>query len=137
MESPAWEFAVEQGKVREFGAAVHDEFAGASPPSPPPTFPICATAEYVTRLIVEQLKLDRRYVVHGEHEYEYFRPLRVGDRLTCRARITQDFVKSRPLGGHLRFIITETEMHDAATGELAVRERATSIQILPVGAAAA
>lgn len=133
----AWEFVVERGKVLEFGAAVHDEFGSANPPRPPPTFPICATAEYVTQLIVEQLKLDRRHVVHGEHEYEYFRPLRVGDRVTCRARIAQDFVRSRPLGGHLRFIITETEMHDAATGELTLRERSTSIQILPVGKEAA
>jgi hypothetical protein len=137
MENPAWEFVVEPGKVREFGLAVHDEFGGADPPRPPPTFPICGTAEYVTELIVEQLKLDRRYVVHGEHEYEYCRPLRAGDRLICRARITQDFVKTRPGGGHLRFIITETEMHDAATGELTLRERATSIQIIPVGKEAA
>lgn len=128
---PEWEYVVEDSKVRDFADAVHDPFAAAVPPRPPPTFPVCATVEYVTRLIVEQLKLDRRQVVHGEQEYEYMRPLRVGDRLRCRARVVRDFTKPRPLGGHLRFVVTETDMRDAISGELVLRERSTAIVIMP------
>ncbi|MGO9931075.1 MAG: MaoC family dehydratase N-terminal domain-containing protein [Steroidobacteraceae bacterium] len=123
-----WEFSVELLKVREFCISVYDDYARANPPAPPPTFPVCATADYVTQLIFEELKLDRSRTVHGEHEYEYFRPLRVGDRLICRARLSEDFVKPGRRGGQMRFIITETEMRDAESGELVVRERSTSIE---------
>lgn len=127
-----WEFVVEPERVRSFALAVQDPYASANPPRPPPTFPVCATVEYVTRLIVEQLKLDRRRVVHGEQEYEYLRPLRAGDRLACRARIARDFVKPRSQGGHLRLIVTETEMRDAFSGDLVLIERSTAVVIVPV-----
>ena len=120
-----WEYVVELPTVREFGLAVHDRFGADDPPKLPPTFPVCATVEFVTRLIVEQLKLDRRQVVHGEQEYEYFRPLRVGDRLLCRARVTEDFVKTRPRGSQMRIIVTETDMCDAQSGDRVLRERST------------
>ena len=127
----SWEFPVEWGKVREFARAVQDDHAGAEPPVPPPTFPVIVTAELVERLIVEELKLDRRRVVHGEQEYEYFRPLRVGDRLACRARVAEEYVKAGQRGGRMRFIVLETEMRDPASGELVVRERSTAIEITP------
>jgi len=126
---PLWEYVVELPKVRAFALAVHDRFGAADPPRLPPTFPVCATVEYVTRLIVEQLKLDRRRVVHGEQEYEYIRPLRVGDRLLCRARVVEDFVKTRSRGGEMRFVVTETDMCDALSGELVLRERSTALVI--------
>jgi hypothetical protein len=127
-----WEFVVEPEKVRAFALAVRDPYAAANLPPPPPTFPVCATVEYVTRLIVEQLKLDRRRVVHGEQEYEYRRPLRAGDRLACRARIARDFVKPRSQGGHLRLIVTETEMREAVSGNLVLVERSTAIVLMAV-----
>jgi hypothetical protein len=124
----SWEFAVEAGKVREFARAVHDDGAGGEALVAPPTFPIVLSADFVERLIVDELKLDRRRVVHGEQEYEYLRPLRAGDRLACRARVVEDFVKEGKRGGRMRFIVCETEMRDAATGELVVRERSTAIE---------
>jgi hypothetical protein len=120
-----WDFVVEAGKVREFARAVHDDSAGDTVP---PTFPVCVTAAYVERLVVEVLKLDRRRTVHGEQAYEYLRPLRAGDRLRCRARIVEDYVKDGKRGGRMRFVVCETEMRDAATGDLVVRERATAIE---------
>jgi N-terminal half of MaoC dehydratase len=120
-----WEFIVENGKVREFARAVHDDSAGDMAP---PTFPVCVTAAYVERLVADILKLDRRRTVHGEQEYEYLRPLRPGDRLRCRARVVEDYVKDGKRGGRMRFIVCETEMRDAATGDLVVRERATAIE---------
>jgi hypothetical protein len=132
----SWEFPVEWGKAREFARAVHDDHAEAQPPAPPPTFPVIVTAELVERLIVEELKLDRRRVVHGEQEYEYFRPLKVGDRLACRARVADEYVKAGQRGGRMRFIVLETEMRDCATGELVLRERSTAIEITPAEGAA-
>jgi hypothetical protein len=123
-----WEFAVEAGKLREFARAVYDEHADGTAP---PTFPVCVTAAYVERLVVEVLKLDRRRSVHGEQEYEYLRPLRAGDRLRCRARVVEDYLKEGRRGGRMRFVVCETEMRDATTGELVVRERATAIETAP------
>jgi hypothetical protein len=127
-----WDFVVEAGKVREFARAVHDDNAvGVAPP----TFPVSATAAYVEHLVVEVLKLDRRRTVHGEQEYEYRRPLRAGDRLRCRARVVEDYVKDGKRGGRMRFVVCETEMRDAATGDLVVRERATAIETAEGGSA--
>jgi hypothetical protein len=120
-----WEFSVEAGKLREFARAVHDDHPDGSAP---PTFPVHVTAAYVERLVVEILKLDRRRTVHGEQEYEYLRPVRAGDRLRCRARVVEDYAKEGKRGGRMRFVVCETEMRDAATGDLVLRERATAIE---------
>jgi hypothetical protein len=89
------------------------------------------TAAYVERLVTEILRLDRGRTVHGEQEYEYMRSLRPGDRLRCRARVVDDYVKQGRRGGRMRFVVCETEMRDAASGELVVRERVTSIETAP------
>jgi len=127
-----WEFTVEPGKVREFARAVHEDHLDESAP---PTFPVYVTAAYVERLIVEEMKLDRRRVGHGEQEYEYFRPLKVGDRLTCQARVVEEYTKEGQRGGQMRFIVCETVMRDAVSSELVLRERSTAIEITPAGGA--
>ncbi|MGF1609725.1 MAG: MaoC family dehydratase N-terminal domain-containing protein [Kiloniellales bacterium] len=123
-----WSFAVEWGKAREFARAVYDDHWNDSDFLPPPTFPIYATADFIERLIVEQLRLDRRRIVHGEESFEYLRPLHVGDRLICRARVVEDYVKEGRRGGRMRFIVCEIEMRDAESGELVLRERSTAIE---------
>jgi hypothetical protein len=61
--------------------------------------------------------------------------LRAGDRLRCRARVVEDYVKEGKRGGRMRFVVCETEMRDPATGVVVVRERATAIETAPAGAA--
>ena len=129
--SRQWEFPVEWSKVREFARAVHDDHLDSEPLVAPPTFPVYMTADYIERLVVEELRLDRRRTVHGEQEYEYLRPLKAGDRLICRARIVEDYVKEGRRGGRMRFVVCETEMTDATTGEVIVRERSTAIETAP------
>jgi hypothetical protein len=133
MTGYSWEFPVEWSKVREFARAVHDDHVDSD--LAPPTFPISLSAEFVERLIVEELKLDRRRALHGEQEYEYLRPLRVGDRLVGCARIAEDGFKEGRRGGRMRVIVCETEMREAATGEVVARERSTVIETAPEGAA--
>jgi len=123
-----WEFPVDWSKVREFARAVHDEHWNDEPLIPPPTFPAYVTSDYIERLVVDELRLDRRRTVHGEQEYEYLRPLRVGARLRCRARVVDDYVKEGKRGGRMRFVVCETEMFDAESGELVLRERSTAIE---------
>lgn len=123
-----WVHPVEWGKVREFASAVHDPGAAFEPPVPPPTFPVVLNASFIEKMIVEILKLDRSRTVHGEQEYEYLRPLRVGDRVRCRARIASDTVKQGKRGGEMRIIVSEIEMSEEATGAIIGYERSTAIE---------
>ncbi len=72
-------FAVEAGKVREFARAIQDPSDGV-----PLTFTAVAAHHRDARAAVEKLGLDIRRVVVGEVEWEYARPLVVGDELHGR-----------------------------------------------------
>lgn len=122
-----WEFTVEAGKMREFARAVHDPFWNGSDIAPP-TFPVVASADFVERLVTSILDLDRSRTVHGEHEYIYARPIRSGDRLKCRARLTGDETKAGRRGGVLRIVTTEVEFTCADTGEPVCREIMKSVE---------
>jgi len=123
-----WEFEVEAGKVREFARAVHDDSGGDDPRIAPPTFPVVVSADFVARLVSDILALDRSRTVHGEQEYEYFEPIRAGDRLLCRARLVSDVVKEGRRGGAMRVLKTETQYRSAASGKLVCREVSTTIE---------
>lgn len=124
-----WEVAVEPWKVADFARAVRDDHPGA----PPPTFPVVLNAAFIERLVSELLPVERSRTVHGEQEYEYRRPLRVGDRLRCRARIVSDTVKQGRRGGAMRLIVVEIEMADLASGEIVGWERSTSVETQGLG----
>lgn len=122
-----WDFTVEAGKVREFGRAVKDVHADASPIAAP-TFPMVISAAFVERLVTNILRVDRSRTVHGEQRYDYFAPIVAGDVLHCVARLAGDEVKAGRRGGTMRFITTEVEMTSAATGKLVCRETMVSIE---------
>ncbi len=124
-----WVHPVEWGKVREFARAVHDP--RADPTTPPPTFPVVLTAEFIERFVRELLPLDRQRTVHGEQEYEYWRPLRVGQSVRCRARLAGDEVKRGKRGGSMRFVTVEIELSDAESGEQLGIERMTAVEKEP------
>jgi hydroxyacyl-ACP dehydratase HTD2-like protein with hotdog domain len=88
----------------------------------PPTFP----TTFNFRLPVPSLKaIDPARFIHGQQEYAYERPLRVGDRITCVARIADVTEKETRLG-QATFVVVETEGRDD-TGELVFTGRATAI----------
>ncbi|MGE0006286.1 MAG: MaoC family dehydratase N-terminal domain-containing protein [Parvibaculaceae bacterium] len=122
-----WDFTVEAGKVREFARAVRDVH-GEDSDIVPPTFPVVAAAPFVERLIVDVLALDRSRTVHGEQRYDYFEPIRKGDRLRCTARLAADEIKTGRRGGAMRVVTTEVEYRSIATGALLCREAMTSIE---------
>jgi acyl dehydratase len=123
-----WTHPVEWGKVREFARAVHDPRLGREPPVPPLTFPAVLTAQFVERFVSELLPLDRRRTVHGEQEYEYLRPLQIGQQVRCTARVTRDDVKQGRRGGRMRLVTVEVELADAQSGEVIGFERMTAIE---------
>src|SRR5262245_64305342 len=123
-----WTHPVEWGKVREFARAVHDPRLGREPPVPPLTFPVVLSAEFIERFVSELLPLDRRRTVHGEQDYEYLEPLRVGQVIRCTARILRDEVKQGQRGGRMRLVTVEVKLTDAMSGDTIGFERMTAIE---------
>lgn len=123
-----WEHPVEWGKVREFARAVHDPRIEAEPPVPPLTFPVVLTAGFIERFVQEILPLDRRRTVHGEQEYEYLRPLRMGETVACRARLVRDEEKVGRRGGTMRLVTVEIEIRNRDSGETIGYERMTAVE---------
>jgi hypothetical protein len=129
-----WVHPVEWGKAREFARAVHDDHAEAE--TAPPTFPVVMSADFIEKLVTEILDLDRKRTVHGEQEYEYRRPLRVGEMVRCRASILDDQVKQGRRGGAMRIVVSEVELSSEPGGEVIGYERSTSIETAPAAGGA-
>ncbi len=121
-----WVVPVDWMKVRDFARAVRDDHAAEA--VPPPTFPVVLNADFVERLVSEILPVDRSRTLHGEQEYEYRRPFRIGEQVRCRARILSDDSKEGRRGGRMRIIVVEIEMAEADGGAVIAWERQTVIE---------
>ncbi len=102
---------------------------GAAPPSFF-TF-VDAQADIVRRqrgepTILERIRCDQRYLLHGEESYDLSGLIRVGDCLTIKARIA-DFYDSS--SGHLEFAVVEQSAFEDVRG-LVVQARRTYIHRL-------
>jgi acyl dehydratase len=124
-------FPVERERVNAFAAAIGEDNplftdaaaareAGHPEQLAPPTFvtvmQILASAQVV---LDEELGLDYSRVVHGEQEYRWRRPVRVGDVLSAVPRIADIYAK-----GPLEFLVVESEIADAS-GATVVTARTT------------
>lgn len=103
--------------VAAFAAALGDdnpEYRGAGAVAPP-TYPIAFMAQAMAGGMETflELGLDFMTLVHGEQEFEYARPIRVGETLTLTGRIG-DIYEKQGSSGTLDFVVIETEACDAA-----------------------
>ena len=112
-------FEVEKGAIVSLAEAIGDprpEYREgvAAPPTFPTTFrmPVPGLAD-----------VDPARFLHGEQEYEYDRPLRAGDRITCVARIANVTEKDTRVG-RATFVVAEIDGRDEA-GEPVFTGRAT------------
>jgi hypothetical protein len=115
---PAIRFEVREEQVRAFARAIGDDGS-----SVPPTFVTVPEIRAGLAQVVgdEDLGMDFARVVHGEQEYEWSRPVRIGDVLEVRSTIES----IRAKGGH-EFLTLRTEMRDEA-GALVVTARSSLI----------
>jgi acyl dehydratase len=60
-----------------------------------------------------ELGLNFMTLVHGEQEFEYLRPVRVGETLTLTGRIADIYEKAGS-SGTLDFVVLETEARDTS-----------------------
>lgn len=133
-------FRVERDRVLQFADAIEednpvfrDEAAaraeGHEAQLAPPTFAtvmqIMASAQIV---LDSELGLNYMLVVHGEQEYEWRRPVRIGDELSAVPRISDIYAR-----GPNEFLVIEADIKDAA-GETVVVARTTLLSRGTAGA---
>lgn len=124
---------IEQGPVRAFATALKDDpgrYTGDGAPTPP-TWPFVMSywgsmgQGGAAGLPIDRLRGPGRMILHGEQEFDYTRPPRVGETLTGTGRIAQ--VYERETGSAvMEFYVREMDWRDAA-GEPVVTERFTLI----------
>ena len=131
-------FEVEAGKVREFALATHAADtahtraevaaeAGFGAIAATPTHVVVASHYRNQKEFVAALGLAIERVVVGSVEWEYARPLLVGDRLTGTRRIASDTTREGKRGGTMRLVTLETEWTDES-GHRAVTQREVLIE---------
>jgi acyl dehydratase len=124
---------VEKGSIRRFAEALgdanpiyQDEQAAKAAGYPglvaPPTFPAALTANERFR---HSLDLGTRSLLHGEEQFDYFRQIVAGDRITVVSRVADVQERFGPSGA-MDVLVIEDEGRDDR-GELVFRTRSTWI----------
>jgi acyl dehydratase len=106
---------VDAAHVAAFAAALGDpnpEYAATAPPTYPIAFMTQAMSGGMETFL--ELGLNFMTLVHGEQEFEYVRPVRIGETLTLTGRIADVYEKTNSAGATLDFVVLETEGTDAA-----------------------
>ena len=88
----------------------------------PPTFAACFTVTRSGAMFADTELGAHFNLVHGSQEYEFHRPVRVGDTLVCTPRIAE--IKAK---GNMDFLTLEISCVDAETDEPVVTSRGTII----------
>ncbi len=125
------EFAVERDRVLQFADAIGEDdpiyrdpeaakAAGYDDQLAPPTFVTAMQIMTSGQVVMDQeLGLNYTLVVHGEQEYDWRRPVRVGDKLRATPRIADIYAR-----GPNEFLVIEAEIKDQS-GETVVVARST------------
>ncbi|ARF12858.1 MaoC family dehydratase [Sporosarcina sp. P12(2017)] len=123
LTSDEYVFEVESRHVGQFATAIGDDnplytddrYAKESAYEGlvvPPTFPIAMNDGKVEMPV----QLDHRRMLHGEQEFLYYKPIRIGDQLRCQIKVS-DLYDKEGKSGKMQFLKLDTEMKDEA-GEL-------------------
>jgi acyl dehydratase len=134
---------IEKGKVAEFANAINNENpvyrdeeaareAGHPAIPAPPTFLMIKgfprnRREGIPEGMPFEMGFDLERVLHGEQEFEFERPVYVGDTLSGEATLTDVYQRDGGQGGTMTFAIVETEYRNQ-DDELVAIDRATIIE---------
>ncbi len=114
---------VERGKIKEFARAIVDlspfyldDAVGRASEwgdvIAPPTFPVTFRDENAdTGSMLRDLGVDISRILHGEQEFEHFKPIRPGETYLCRSRIT-DIYEKAGRSGPMAFVVREMRVTD-------------------------
>ncbi|OYD66657.1 MaoC family dehydratase N-terminal domain-containing protein [Rhodococcus sp. OK302] len=125
---PSHEALAERGRLRFFAKAIGEtnpiysdveaaKAAGHRDLPVPPTFLFCLDMEKPDPfLLLRELDIDVRHILHGEQAFEYHSPAYAGDTLAYTSTVTDTYSKK---GGALDFLVRNTEV--TRDGELIAR----------------
>jgi acyl dehydratase len=114
---------VERGKIKEFARAIGDlspfyldDAVGRASEwgdiIAPPTFAITFRDEHAdTNVVLRDLGVDIGRILHGEQEFEHYRPIRPGETYLCRTRVSDIYEKSGR-SGPMAFVVREMTVTD-------------------------
>ena len=120
---------IEWSKVREFARAIKDSNPVYFDPEAakkecggipiPPTF-LMSSAFWQHPDSQPPVNFDLRRVLHGEQEFEFFKPILVGDVLTGVSRLADTYEKEGGRGGKMTFNVMETEYKNQKGEKVAI-----------------
>ena len=127
---------VERGKVREFARAIKDDDPlyfdeahakrEAGGIMPPVTF-LQTVTHWDDGRGRPRPPFDLKRTLHGEQEYEFLKPIYVGDVLTAVTKIVVIYEKPGKRGGSMNFAVTETT-YTNQRGDVVARARQVGIE---------
>lgn len=79
----------------------------------PPTFPVTLAAGNMDPDLFFELGLNFASIVHGEQEFVYLKPLKVGQKIRIEGRVA-DITEKRGRSGILDVVVLETTGYDEA-----------------------
>ena len=108
---------VDAAHVAAFARALSDPnpaYTGPDATTAPLTYPIAFMAQALAggSSTFDELGLNFMTLIHGEQEFEYIRPVRLGETLTLTGRVGDIYEKTGS-SGTLDFVVLETEARDA------------------------
>jgi acyl dehydratase len=139
-EYPPYAVTVERGKIKEFARAIGDDEplylddrVGAASAwgdvIAPPTFSITFRDEAAdTAAFLKELGTDISRILHGEQEFEIFRPLQPGQTYLCRAKIVDIYEKTGRTGP-MAFVVRETTIADGSNEIVATMRGVTIVRL--------
>ena len=139
-EYPPYAVTVERGKIKEFARAIGnddplylDDRVGAASAwgdvIAPPTFSITFRDEAAdTTAFLKELGTDISRILHGEQEFEIFRPLQPGQTYLCRAKIV-DIYEKTGRSGPMAFVVRETSIADGSNEIVATMRGVTVVRL--------
>jgi len=139
-EYPPYPVTVERGKIKEFARALGDDNphylddrVGAASEwgdlIAPPTFAVTLRDETAdTTAFLKELGTDISRILHGEQEFEIFRPLQPGRTYLCRPRVVDIYEKSGK-SGPMAFVVRETTITDRTNDVVAAMRHITIVRL--------
>jgi acyl dehydratase len=122
-EYPPFVVTVERGKIKVFARAIGDlspfyldDAVGRASEwgdiVAPPTFAITFRDDNAdTGTVLKDLGVDISRILHGEQEFESYKPIRPGETYLCRSRIT-DIYEKTGRSGAMAFVVREMTVTD-------------------------
>ncbi len=138
-ESPPFVVTVERGKIKEFARALGDDNPlylddGVGQASEwgdiiaPPTFMTTFRDGADSGAFLRELGTDISRVLHGEQEFELYRPIRPGETFVCRSKVLDVYEKTGR-SGPMAFVARETSVTDQTNEIVALVRHITVVRL--------